>query len=230
MDQRAEVTTELTAVSTEGGAPSGCTGRGAAVCGGDCGSDSPPPRALRRLKAGQHLYWADGVGRAWRVVTGTIRLDRNGTAENAEFAGLAIPGDVIGAESMLFGRYTFDAVALCDAAVEPWPEGGQAPAMRALLQCVVDVEHRAADIVALRYGEAVDRVQRLIRLLTRRDDDGCKASVVLPPRKDIAEITALNSETVSRTITRLRRDGILTPYRARGIHGRRGFIVTGWTA
>ncbi|MEY2633151.1 MAG: hypothetical protein RIR00_1805 [Pseudomonadota bacterium] len=174
---------------------------------------SPPAAAaetgLCRCEAGATLYRAGASGRAWRVEKGSLRLDRVLDDGERVFASLAVAGDVIGAETLLLGTHTFEAVALAECELTPWPEGLGRPAGESLLQTLTAVERRAADVIALRGGQAMERVTRLIQLLARRDDKATQ--VVLPPRRDIADITALTIETVSRTITALKRSGFLVP-------------------
>ncbi|MCH2221928.1 MAG: helix-turn-helix domain-containing protein, partial [Dechloromonas sp.] len=77
-----------------------------------------------------------------------------------------------------------------------------------------------ADLVALRGGQASDRVLGLIRLLT-----DCSGRVVLPTRQDIADITALRFETISRIIKQLERSAIIRPIRLDGVHATRSFVL-----
>jgi CRP-like cAMP-binding protein len=79
---------------------------------------------------------------------------------------------------------------------------------------------KAADVVALRGGQAIDRVIGLIRLLG--DSQG---QVVLPTRQDIADITNLRFETISRLIKGLERSGILATVHIDGVHATRAYAV-----
>ncbi|NMM26687.1 MAG: Crp/Fnr family transcriptional regulator [Glaciimonas sp.] len=124
------------------------------------------------------------------------------------FANLAVEGDVIGTETLLMGRYEFLAVALSDCELAPWPEGSSSASRDSLLHILAAAERRTADVVALRSGLAMDRVIRLIAMLAQRDEhaDFCFA---LPRGQDISEITDLTKETISRTISILKQEGIL---------------------
>jgi CRP-like cAMP-binding protein len=174
------------------------------------------PRQSRALEAGQAIYQAGGDGMAWRVRRGVVRLN----TPTAAFASLAIAGDILGCETMLFGRYTFTASALTQCELAPWPEGEPASSGESLLESLAIAQRRAADVVALRGGQAVDRVIGLIRLL----GDG-SGKVVLPTRQDIADITDLRFETISRIIKSLERRHILAPFKVEGVHATRSFAV-----
>lgn len=79
-------------------------------------------------------------------------------------------------------------------------------------------QRHAAEIIALRGGQAADRVLGLIRLLA--DSAG---QVVLPTRRDIADITDLRLETISRIIGTLARERRIEPIRLNGIHPTRSY-------
>lgn len=183
-------------------------------------SSTARPRVVRRIAAGSAIYRAGSEGLAWRVQGGAVRLDASTADGRSAFASLAIAGDIVGCETMLFGAYTFSATALTDCRLAPWPEGGGEPAGESLLASLAQAQQRAADVVALRGGQAVDRVVGLIRLLA----DGA-GRVVLPTRHDIADITDLRFETISRIVKSLERAGVLEAVRIEGVHATRGYAV-----
>lgn len=179
-----------------------------------------PPRSARRLAAGERLYRAGDDGLAWRLEQGAVRLDLSSSNGAPCFASLAVGGDLLGCETLLFGVYTFTASALTECRLSPWPEGVATPAADSLLASLARAQERAADLIALRGGQAVDRVLGLIRLLA----DGA-GRVVLPTRHDIAAITDLRFETISRIIKSLEREQVLTPIRIDGVHATRSFAL-----
>ena len=183
------------------------------------------PRRSRSFQAGAPIYGIGADGLAWRVERGSVRLDTADTPGEACFASLAIPGDIIGSEAMLFGAYAFAASALTHCEISPWPEGAPAASGTSLLQSLATAQRRAAALVALRGGQALDRVVGLIRLMAATMGDSAPANVVLPTRQDIADITALRLETVSRIIKGLERAGMLHPVRVAGVHATRSFAV-----
>jgi CRP-like cAMP-binding protein len=149
-----------------------------------------------------------------------LRLDTTTKAGDLSFASLAIAGDIVGCETMLFGAYTFSASALTHCELSPWPEGEPAGSSESLLESLALAQRRAADVIALRGGQASERVLGLIRLL----GDGA-GRVVLPTRQDIADITDLRFETISRIIKGLERVGVLLPVKMEGVHATRGYAV-----
>lgn len=166
-----------------------------------------PTVQLRKISIGERIHAAGAEGIAWRVKSGAVRLDRI-TAEGGDYAGLALRGDVIGAETLLFGKYSFAAYAIGDCELEPWLAADKALSGESLLQTLAAAERRAADALALRAGEAFERVRQLCLLLARNGDPGRK-EITIPELRDMAAITNLTEATVSRAMSRLRRLGIL---------------------
>ncbi len=159
-------------------------------------------------------------GLAWRVADGVVRLDTTGRCGEPAFASLAIKGDILGCETLLLGAYAFSASALTQCCLTPWPEGAAKPAGEILLESLALAQRRSAELVALRGGQAADRVLGLVRLLA----DGA-GRVILPARQDIADITALRFETISRIIKTFERERVLSPLRIAGVHANRGFQI-----
>ena len=166
-----------------------------------------PTVQLRKISIGERIYAAGSEGIAWRVKSGAVRLDRI-TPGGSDYAGLALRGDVIGAETLLFGKYSFAACAIGDCELEPWLAADKALSGENLLQTLAAAERRAADALALRAGEAFERVRQLCLLLARYRDEGRK-EITIPELRDMAAITNLTEATVSRAMSRLRRLGIL---------------------
>lgn len=181
---------------------------------------SPHARPPREADPGTIIHAAGEEGAAWRLQAGVIRFDSIAKDGSASFASLAIAGDILGCETLLFGCYTFRATALTHCRLSPWPEGAAAADSSALLTSLAKAQQRAADLVALRGGQATARVLGLIRLLA--DQTG---RVILPTRQDIADITDLRFETISRIVKQLERSNIITPIRLNGIHATRSFSL-----
>ncbi len=170
---------------------------------------APMQSGPHRFRHGDLVYAAGTPGAAWRVLSGSVRLDRVGP-DGAMFASLAVAGDVIGAETLMFGSYAFEARALSDCELALWSDGSVKPSGEFLVQTLAATERRAADVIALRCGQAMQRVRRLMLMLTRGSaQDERLASIEMPSLRDMADITDLTAETVSRAISTLRREGVL---------------------
>lgn len=187
--------------------------------------NSSPAKAnptLRQCDAGTEIFLAHTTGTAWRIERGAIRLDRVDEQYEQSLASVAVQGDIIGTETLLFGTYAFSATALTPCVLSPWPPG-TATAAENLLTTLVGTEQRAAMVFSLRTGESHERVQRLLRLLSFRENK--KTSVILPPRRDMADITALTVETVSRALSRLRKGGYLKPTQLDGTRANSAYVL-----
>jgi CRP-like cAMP-binding protein len=82
-------------------------------------------------------------------------------------------------------------------------EGAQS--QEALTRALMQVQQRTADLMALRSGSAEQRVARLILMLAAQADE----QFVRPILRDVADITDMTVESVSRVFTRLRQLGAL---------------------
>lgn len=179
-------------------------------------------QGIRNITTGEVLYGTGDQGLAWRIRRGAVRLDRT-SGEMRSFAGLALTGDVIGAETLIFGHYSFEARALGDTELEPWPPSGT-PSAESLLRTLAAAERRAADALALRAGEALSRVRQLVLLLAGERPTLPVTRIAVPRLRDMAEITGLTIETVSRTLGLLQKAGVLQKQGSRG-----GGVRTGLT-
>lgn len=144
-------------------------------------------------------------GRVWRLMEGALRLDEV-DGEERRFAGVALPGDLVGAEFLALGGHAYRVQALVPSLLLPVQssQGGPVP-LESVVQSLVRIQQRTAALLALRSGSAEERVSRLILLLAGHDDD----HLVLPVLRDMADITDLAMESVSRAMTRLRQAGAL---------------------
>lgn len=165
--------------------------------------------AQRRYKRGELIHRVADDGQVWRVISGAVRLDLHGP-DGPMFASLALPGDMIGLESLVFGHYGFTARALTPCTLAPRTADDPPP-----LAQMAAATRRAAQVTALRSGRAPERIRRLVALLT---DHGAHPLAgqrrLLPRLADIAEITDLTVETVCRTTASLDMDHGL-PHRSR---------------
>lgn len=162
----------------------------------------------RRIARDEVIYDVGRIGLPWRLVSGLVRLDRTDET-GAQFASLAMKGDLLGSETLLYERYVFRATALTACRIEPWLPPHAANAQRSLLQIIPAMERRAADLLALRTGHPFERVRRLMLLIAASEPGTAVAKIASPRLRDMADMTNLAAETVSRAISELRRKGVL---------------------
>lgn len=170
----------------------------------------PQGRKEHTFPKNRLIYCAGSGGHAWRVVRGMVRLDCF-TGDGACFAGIALPGDVIGVEARLFGNYDHEAHALTPCVLAPWGEVEiEMPSDFELQMRLAQARRNAAEALALRSGSAEDRMRRLFGLLQKSQPNAAKEQTVsLPSLRNISDITDLTVETASRIISRWRQQGWL---------------------
>ena len=169
----------------------------------------PSVSAVRVCAQGEIVHDIGASGAAWRVQSGTVRLDAaEDGSDTLVFASLAMPSDIVGAEAMLFHRYHFRATAMTPTVLIPWPTAPE-PQVESVLGAMVRAEASAAKVVALRAGTAIERMSRLIQLLASVRCGEAYGQFALPSLRDMADITNLTHETVSRCLNGLRRQGLL---------------------
>ncbi|MFN4022698.1 MAG: hypothetical protein ACK4JZ_07620 [Hydrogenophilus thermoluteolus] len=159
-------------------------------------SQQKETHATRHVERGVPLWAAKHAGPTWRVERGIVALFQpdDGRLSTAErFVMLAYGGDLIGVEAQLSGTYAFDAVALTHSVLTSWSAAPLLPT-HYLRQA-----ERAHEGALLRSGSALARLQRLRRLLDR-----VAPGAPWPRLRDIAAITGLQVETVSRLLSRER--------------------------
>ncbi|MCK9989831.1 MAG: cyclic nucleotide-binding domain-containing protein [Rugosibacter sp.] len=151
-------------------------------------------RELRTFKRGELIHLAHGKGALWCILKGSVRLDLQ-TADDTTFASIVLPGDILGIETLGLGHYGFTARALTPCTLRLKDPAGIDP-----LAQMAAATNRAAQAITLREGSAVERIQRLANMLTSEGKKPfAKKRNALPRLADIAEITCLTVETVSRT-------------------------------
>lgn len=181
---------------------------------------SRPTASLRSLSTGQRLLQCAHSAEIWLdtemqdmlcVKKGAVRVDCAGAGGDRHFVTLVLEGEILGPWLKPEGAACYVMTALTTTVLE-WRTLDNEPT-DVFAHSLSAMARRAARLSALVRGTAADRVMGLLTLLAGDCRDA--APIDLPTRKNIAEITALTIETVSRTITRFRKDGLLRPRRSR---------------
>lgn len=178
------------------------------------GDTKPGLGVIRRLAKDEELF-AEGDEAAffYKVTSGALRTCRLLDDGRRQIDAFHLPGDLFGIEAGGEHRHTAEAVG--DATVVAYRCGphelasGEGPHARAVVASVLRALERAQDhILLLGRTSALERIASfLLDLAERLPGDG---TIDLPmSRTDIADHLGLTIETVSRSLTQLKRLGVI---------------------
>ena len=171
-----------------------------------------------RVKAGTNLYFeGDDVERLYQVKSGVLRLTRLLEDGRRQVIAFGYPGDIVGFPCD--GLHHTDCDALVDTNYVTYSraalESGKAdPALHEILlrAALREIAAMQDHFMMLGQKSSLEKVAAFLGTLTDRVGefhDGF-AQVELPmSRADIADFLGLTTETVSRTLTHLRKNGII---------------------
>lgn len=181
------------------------------------------PRSAKRLIAREikpeaYLFReGDEAQHIYRVVSGVFRLTRLMENGRRQLIAFGYPGDIIGFPNG--DAHTTDCEALSHAQVvsyrrELLEDGGSDPVLhRQLLQAALsEISAMQEHFMMLGRKSAREKIASLLCVLTDRVGEplGQFIQVALPmSRADIADFLGLTTETVSRSLTQLRKSKII---------------------
>lgn len=172
-----------------------------------------------RLHAGQDpLFKAGATGRLWRVLEGTVRLDRESGPSRLPVL-IALPGDLVGIESLCDQPYQFTAIAFTDCRLVPVPVSSESEREALLREALFQQQMRSHDMAMLRTGSVLSRLASLLSLLGlpwqgAQAVDASRADALrsaLPALRELAQMVDAKAETVCRGLAQL-----LPPRRRKG--------------
>lgn len=173
---------------------------------------------VARLKAASYLYFeGDEVEWLYQVTSGVMRLTRLLEDGRRQVIAFGYPGDIVGFPAD--GLHHTDCDVLVDATLQPYRlsclEGGcgDAKAHQQLLQAALrEISAMQDHFMMLGRKSAVEKIASFLCVLTDRvgEEKGNYTQVEIPmKRADIADFLGLTTETVSRTLTQLRKQKII---------------------
>lgn len=179
----------------------------------------------KTLEAGESLIWeGEASVLVANVITGMLKLSTGTEDGREQIVGVAYPADFIGRP---FGATTRHSVtALTDATVCVFARGdfdrfaGEHPALghKLLQRTLSELDRTRNWMLLLARKSAEEKIATfLLDMSARLVDPGCEnpdgrplSRFDLPfSRQQIADILGLTIETVSRQMTRLKRDGLI---------------------
>lgn len=171
---------------------------------------SNPVKEPVRLCAGQELFKAGATGALWRVLEGTVRLDRESGPSRLPVL-IALPGDLVGVESLCDQPYPFTALAFTDCRLVPVQVSSEAEREALLREALFQQQMRSHDMATLRTGNVLSRLACLLQLLglpwqSAHAVDGARADALrsrLPALRELAQMVDAKAETVCRGLAQL---------------------------
>lgn len=167
-------------------------------------SHRPSATARRTVLRGEAAIETGQRAGLWRMERGVCLIERP-TRDGRDVVALALPGDLIGVESLLGEAAAFGATALLDATVYGCDLAGESDLARVLGHAVRQQQRQSLEMAELRSGPVVERLQHLLRLLSRPyvRRETLLDRKELPTLRDIAQIVNSAPETVCRELNRL---------------------------
>lgn len=176
----------------------------------------PRPRLPYCLHNGNNLFReGDTCSGLFEIVSGVVRLSRLTRGGRRYIVGFGFPGDILGYAPDQ--HHISDCDALTDAkVVRHKPDGlrnnisGHQALLRGVLQQVESMQNHC---MMLGRNSARDRVAAFLTFLGNRMGipAGKNVEFELPmPRTDIADFLGLTTETVSRSLTELRKAKLIS--------------------
>lgn len=172
----------------------------------------------RRVAASQHVFReGDTVEQIYQVKSGVVRLARLLKDGRRQVVAFGYPNDIIGFPCL--GRYHSDCEALTDTVLHPYDrklleDGVHDPALHRFLidAAINEISAMQDHFVMLGRKSACEKVASFLAALYARGATAThtEPKVNLPMnRGDIGDFLGLTTETVSRTLTQLRKSGVI---------------------
>lgn len=170
---------------------------------------------LQKASAGETLFSegddSDGI---YEVVTGMLRLYKLLPDGRRQITGFISAGQILGLAPE--GTHVYSAEAITNVTLCRYPRVGfdrlidEVPGLARRLLAVTSHELRAAQDQMLLLGRkaAAEKVASFLLLMADQQGNDTEVSVPMA-RSDIADYLGLTTETVSRTFTKLKLEGLI---------------------
>jgi CRP-like cAMP-binding protein len=165
------------------------------------------PRAEHALFQRETLSYTD-LQSLWRLESGALRLDSQAADGGSDFVRLALPGDLLGVESLAGVTDHLTVRAITPARLRPVDLVDTTHLTQLLMETISKVHQRCCEMASLRTGSTTVRIQRLLQMLSSGSTSASHASeptrCALPTLSDMATIVNAAPETVCRVLASLR--------------------------
>ncbi|MDE3759834.1 helix-turn-helix domain-containing protein [Sinorhizobium meliloti] len=179
-------------------------------------AEIPGPRLVFTYKAGRSVYAAgDSIDNCYQVVTGAVRSYHLLSDGRRQVVSFYLPGEIFGfeagSEHRLFAEATTDTGLVVFGRRRIQQHSGELLAL-ALAGMASAQQH----LLMVGRKRAVERVAAFLIDLCERQGGGRHLRLPMV-RQDIADYLGLSMETVSREITKLRKQGVIALRETRAI-------------
>lgn len=177
-------------------------------------------KSYRTVKAGETIVWrGDALTHFSSLVSGTAALSRTLEDGRTQMVGLLLPSDFIGRPGREVAE--FDVTALSDVTMCRFERGPfeklvtEVPhiAQRVMEMALDELAAAREWMVLLGRKSAREKTATFIEMIVRRGTipaQGAEAHQLPLTREEIADFLGLTIETVSRQLSGMKRDGILS--------------------
>lgn len=158
---------------------------------------------------GSCILQPDITGRLWRLEEGLLALET--TTSRKQTVLLALPGDLVGVESLFDQPCRFDAKALTPVrlTIVAVPTANKRPSLMG--EALHTLQQRSLDMASLRTGPVAERLGRYLQLAGHGGHPGepypmahsDRIRRTLPALRDLAELVDAKTETVCRALAHL---------------------------
>lgn len=180
-----------------------------------------PDLKERHLGRGDYLFHASGAFESlYAVRTGSLKVSVLTEDGREQITGFFLPGDLVGLDSVGLRQHASSAAALEDTVVCELPfsvlerYGQTAPRIQAALFRMLSGQIRREQSTLLLLGSlrAEERLAQFLIDLSQRlpNEPVCGTAIGMPmTREEIGSYLGLKLETVSRTLSKLHREGVI---------------------
>jgi CRP/FNR family transcriptional regulator, anaerobic regulatory protein len=198
-----------------------CGARTQSICAALSAGDLPAMAAIRsdvRFAPGQSVFFeGDPADSLFNVKLGVVKLFKLLVDGRTQITGFLFPGDFLGLA--LLNKYSYSAEAVTAAELCKFPRVEfesllvRFPALEKKVLGNASHELAAAQEQMLLLGRktAQERLATFLLMMQKRAASPTDADIVILPmsRQDIGDFLGLTIETVSRTVTRLKKSGVI---------------------
>jgi CRP/FNR family nitrogen fixation transcriptional regulator len=171
----------------------------------------------------QELYSQGGTADMFiKLVAGAVRTCRLLSDGRRQIDAFYLPGDIFGFE--FAAEHSFSAEAICDCTVISYRWRGYAAARtthdgmpeRLFAHAMRNLSRAQSHARLLGFSSAAEKLAAFLLEWSEQSTDETLITLQMP-RQDIADYLGMTVETVSRTLTQLRNDGLIEFLSARQI-------------